>query len=165
MPDKSQETKSAARRERPRQPPKEPQQDYSALPQKPIKLKQDVSLPDALKTGTAKSKKTRRSQPTVKKKTEKPASRKRSMILEGISQEAKTIATASAEDEGVTLDHWLENLILDQHRAKPGAPDESLEMIAYSLRQIEQRLERLENQRGFWSRFWEQFMEPLRRDQ
>jgi hypothetical protein len=163
MPDKSQETKSATRRQRPKQPPKEPQQDYSALPQKPIKLKQDVSLPDALKTGTAKSKKTSRRKPTVKKKTENTASRRRSVILEGISQEAKTVATASAENEGVTLDHWLENLILDQHRAKPAVPKESLEMIARSLRQIEQRLERLENQRGFWSRFWDQFMEPLRR--
>ena len=52
MPDKSRSDRSPEPKVRvPRHPPKEPLQDYSSLPQKPIKLKSEVTLPPVLKGG------------------------------------------------------------------------------------------------------------------
>ncbi len=58
---------------------------------------------------------------------------------------------------------WLEQLIMESQRHE--APTHETDTIANTLQMIEQRLARLEDQRGFWSRFWEQFMEPYRRQQ
>ncbi|MEJ2452535.1 MAG: hypothetical protein P8103_00055 [Candidatus Thiodiazotropha sp.] len=58
---------------------------------------------------------------------------------------------------------WLEQLIMESQQHE--APVIETDTIANSLQMIEQRLARLEDQRGFWSRFWEQFMEPYRRQQ
>ncbi len=54
---------------------------------------------------------------------------------------------------------WLEQLILESQQREPTASD----TVAESLQTIEKRLERIEKQRGFWSRFWEEYVEPYRR--
>lgn len=68
------------------------------------------------------------------------------------------MAVAAAAREGVSPATWLENLIRQTAHERPQAFGD----LVASLQRIEQRLSRLEDQRGFWSRFWEQFMEPKR---
>jgi hypothetical protein len=161
MPEKTQAERPAKRRARTsKQPRKTPQKDYSSLPQKPIKLKQDVSLAPALKPG---KRMTNETTPTPKKKTERKAHPHSSKPFAQLSPQIREIALAAAAREGVSLDAWLEALILQFHRATPQAESEASGSVLQSLQRIERRLERLEDQRGFWRRFWDQFMEADRR--
>jgi hypothetical protein len=161
MPDKSQETKSAARRERPKQPPKAPQQDYSALPQKPIKLKTDVSLPPVLKKGTAKRRNTsKETVPTAKKRKRTSPPRKAVQVFDDLSAEARKLALNAASDSGLEPIAWLEGLIRNTQQNHRAEETPSNAELLHMLQKIDQRLQRIENQRGFWSQFWEQYMNP-----
>ena len=79
----------------------------------------------------------------------------------GLSHEAEAAAVAAARQAGVTPGEWLEQVI-HQHTAEeaPAQPAEVESELAESLKSIDERLGRLENQRGFWLRFWDRFMEP-----
>jgi hypothetical protein len=164
MSDKSPVEQSAEQKTpTPKHPPKELQKDYSSLPQKPIKLKSDVILPPALKQSPGKSATAKQAIPKPARKAKRKSSTKALKTLDGVSPQARDIALAAAAEDGLELTDWLEQLILNRQQTpevqKPTGHDE----IMQSLRVIEQRLQRIEHQRGFWSRFWEQFMEPHRR--
>ena len=165
MPEKTNTEKRTRRRtSSPKHPPKELPQDYSSLPQKPIKLKSDVTLPPVLKR--TKDIKTTPQKPdgsrSATAKRVKPAPKPASPdMLGALSAQAKETATSAAAEAGVELSVWLERLIMNHAQT----PDKTrtLANIDKSLETIDKRLERLEDQRGFWSRFWDQFMEPYRK--
>jgi hypothetical protein len=150
----------------PTHPPKLPQRDYSALPQKPITLKREINAPPALKQPEQKHK-TRRETVTQKESIPRPKSAKAKQLPPanpwaqlGISPETEAMAISAAQRDGVTVGEWLEQVIL-QHtsEAQPPPPAEIENGLAESLKSIDERLGRLENHRGFWIRFWDRFME------
>ena len=151
----------------PTRPPKQPRKDYSALPQKPITLKREVSTSPALKKREPPSKRKAgtRTEPIPKPKSVKakrPATPPPSPWAQlDLSPKANAAALSAAQQEGITLSEWLEQVIL-QHTAEqaPAQPAEVESELAESLKSIDERLGRLENQRGFWLRFWDRFMEP-----
>jgi len=147
----------------PKRPPKQPRMDYTTLPQKPITLKHEVQSPAVLKQAAKKTKRRphTRSNPTdtsktVKKKTPHAVNQ---WDLNGISPEAREKALAAAAKAGINLDAWIERLILQGESSANIASDEKETAISESLKSIDERLDRLENQRGFWVRFWDRFME------
>jgi hypothetical protein len=159
----------------PGSPRKSPQRDYSSLPQRPIKLKKGVDLPDALKqeptkpkTKPAPKRKAKKAEriPTPKKKRKQNNQPKESpapteLTINGLSLEAKRIATEAAAQEGISANDWLERLIRQsiQTPQKTDQPKTSEENLSAALHSIDQRLVHLEQQKGFWARFWDQFME------
>ncbi len=157
----------------PRQTSKPLPQDYSNLPQKPIKLKPDVSLPPVLKRSAGKSRPTSRgkaaeSKPSPKKRTPPSPPSPPPAATTALSQTALETARGAAAQAGVSLETWIENLILDSARpasARPAERDvnEELLRIRQTLEEISSRLDRIEHQKGFWQRFWNQYMEPHRR--
>jgi len=165
MPDKSNADLPTPRRggASKRSPKKTPKKDYSSLPQKSIKLKSDVTLPPVLKRNAPEPRKGRPKEPAPAKKAGSRKSSPPENPFDGISQQARETALAAAAEAGVSLNTWVENLILDARQAPPTESSEAFNEIRQSLQMIEQRLERIENQKGFWSRFWDQFMEPNRR--
>ncbi|MEJ2460190.1 MAG: hypothetical protein P8098_00985 [Candidatus Thiodiazotropha sp.] len=164
MPDTPQAEKPTKRKaSTPRQPPKELPQDYSSLPQKPIKLKSDVSLPPVLKRSADKQQTTKSSTPSPTKPKKRKPTQRPTKVLADLSPQAREIVIAAAAEQKMEPITWLEQLIMESQQHE--APVIETDTIANSLQMIEQRLARLEDQRGFWSRFWEQFMEPYRRQQ
>jgi hypothetical protein len=156
----------------PKQPPKRPSRDYSALPQRPITLKQAGKKKSAGK-GSKVSANARISNPQIKKTTTKraaPRAKRRTSdewLLKGIAQSTRAYAQQQAEAHGLALEDWLEQLIQNHQQTvgeeQVGETDDDylkydLEQIVDSLNAIEARLERIEDQRGFWSRLWEQAM-------
>jgi hypothetical protein len=148
----------------PTHPPKKPRKDYSALPQKPITLKHEVSSPAALNRQKQKPKRKsvtkKASIPKPKPAKAKQPSPPNPWTLLGISPEVEKAAMSAAQQEGVTVGEWLEGMIL-RHTSEETIPHptESESGLAESLKSIDERLGRLENQRGFWIRFWDRFME------
>jgi hypothetical protein len=156
----------------PKKPHKRPTRDYSTLPQRPITLKQASKK----KSVTKKHKHSPKAKPTTaqrKKATTKsaiPQMKKKpsgQWLLKGISESTRQYAQEEAERQGLTLEAWIEQLILSHQQPVVSEQEEEtneayiegdLEQIAESLFAIEQRLDRMEEQRGFWSRFWEQVM-------
>jgi predicted HicB family RNase H-like nuclease len=154
----------------PKKPPKRPTRDYSTLPQRPITLKQaskkksvkkkrKVSAESKPATAPVKKAVSKKAMPKVKKK---PSGQ---WLLKGISESTRQYAQEEAERQGLTLEAWIEQLILSQLQPDSSEQDDEsnevyiegdLEQIAESLFAIEQRLDRMEEQRGFWRRFWEQ---------
>lgn len=165
MPDKSKADLPTPRRRgaSKRSPKKTPKKDYSSLPQKSITLKSGVTVPPVLKRDAPEPRKGRPKEPAPAKKASSRKPSRPEDPVEGISQRAREIALATAAEEGVSLDKWIENRILHARQAPPSETSEAFNEIRQSLRMIELRLERIENQKGFWSRFWDQFMEPNRR--
>jgi hypothetical protein len=157
-------------------PPVKPKRDYSSLPQRPIKLKKGVDLPDALKQEPAKPKakpapkrKAKKAEriPTPKKKRKQNNQPKESpaateWTINDLSDEAKRIAIEAATQEGLSTNEWLERLIRQSTEEPPQKADKpaaSEEKLSAALQSIDQRLVHLEKQKGFWARFWDQFME------
>jgi uncharacterized protein (DUF1501 family) len=132
----------------PNKPPKPPRRDYSALPQKPITLKHKA------KKATHKSSKSpaKSASATSKKKPSSPWN------IDSMSTEAKQIIQAGAESQGLTIAQWLEALVMNQDKFFHHENEEREKHLLRSLHDIEQRLDRIEQQRGFWSRFWDQVM-------
>ncbi|MCU7916177.1 MAG: hypothetical protein KZQ65_09860 [Candidatus Thiodiazotropha sp. (ex Gloverina cf. vestifex)] len=148
---------------------KDSKRDYSSKPQKPITLKSGVRTPTALKRGAPKTQKKpkRTSVPSstknlTKKKTT-PNSRSQG-VLRGISPKAKKIALAAAKQKNITVNEWLESVILQSTQPEQQADNRAVEnSLSVSLKSIDERLERLEQQKGFWARFWDQFMEQTKK--
>ncbi len=94
-----------------------------------------------------------KSRPATKKKAANP------WHLEGMSAETKATIAAAAESEGLTIAQYLEQLVL-QHE-KEAAPVLTPEPDRETLNRIsalEQRLNQIEEQRGFWGSFWDKVM-------
>lgn len=160
----------------PKKPPKRPSRDYSALPQRPIALKQ-LGKKSAATTGKKSSIK---SKPGIKQK-KKPMPKRSpprvkkqppdQWLLKGISDEAREYAEKEASRQGLTIGEWIEQLILSNRqpagggRRTPAEPEtpQTREEITETLHAIEQRLDRMEGRRGFWSRFWDQVMQQAER--
>lgn len=142
--------------------PKQPKKDYSTLPQKPITLKSRVDSPPVLKRAKKKAKPKSRATPNPvarpKPVNKKPPPSGNPWTLPGVSQEARDAAEAAAVQEGLKLSEWLEKLILQSIRSAD-AQSEVETKLAQSLKSIDERLDRIENQKGFWIRFWDRFME------
>jgi hypothetical protein len=148
----------------PKRPPKTPAHDYASLPQKPIKLKSDVDLPPALKRPGGKSPAKKRATPPVAKKKSSKKTRAKSAQAEmALSLQALEIATAAAKSQGLPVNAWIEKVITEQSQSADAEPAEQLEAIRQTLQQIDERLWRLENRKGFWRRFWEQYVEPYQK--
>ncbi len=144
--------------------PKAPAQDYSSLPQKPIKLKADVDLPPALKrSGSKSSAKKRTTPPTVKKKSTGKSRAKRELPLSGLSEQARDLAAAAAENEGLSISDWVEKAIIERSQTPSAGSPSDLEAMRLALQQINERLWHLESRKGFWRRFWEQYVEPYQK--
>jgi hypothetical protein len=156
----------------PKKPPKRPTRDYSTLPQRPITLKQAGKKQSTDKASKI-SADTKTTSPGSKKAIAKKAApqvKRRpndGWLLKGIAQSTRAYAQQQADAHGRTLEAWLEQLILSQQQSdvkeQVDKTDEDylkydLEQIVDSLSAIEARLERIEDQRGFWSRLWEQAM-------
>jgi predicted HNH restriction endonuclease len=156
----------------PKKPPKQPARDYANLPQRPITLKQTGKKKSTGKTakGSTKTKASTTARKKATKKSTVPRVKKKpsdQWLLKGISKTTIQYAQEEAERQGLSLEEWIEQLILrHQQSVTSEQVDEAyeahiegdLEQIAETLYAIEQRLDRIEEQRGFWSRFWEQVM-------
>lgn len=82
--------------------------------------------------------------------------------LQELSIEAKAIVEVSARQEGLEIGEWLERLIL--HSAQPQLeppPTAADPALLRALNTIEKRLERIEDQKGFWKRLWEQVKKQM----
>lgn len=136
----------------PKTPPKKPTRDYSAMPQKPITLKRRKKKP-----APTKQRETTKAQPLK----DIPSPRKNASNLwnlEGISEEAKATIVAGAEREGLTIIQYLEQVALRQNREAVNQSQLSNTEILNRISSIEQRLDRVEEQRGFWGSFWNRVM-------
>ncbi|MCU7892887.1 MAG: hypothetical protein KZQ78_15280 [Candidatus Thiodiazotropha sp. (ex Ustalcina ferruginea)] len=146
----------------PKMPPKKPLRDYSAMPQKQISLKRKTKKKLAPVTQNA----TIRSKPstTNKKKAPKAAKavKKKSpnrWDLKGLSDEAKQAVIEEANQQGMSITDWIEQLIMSSRNLEDKPAPENEQQLTIALRAIEQRLDRIEQQRGFWSRLWDQAMD------
>ena len=167
MPDKKQTDRTDDDHQTtPKRPPKAPAQDYSSIPQRPIKLKAGVDVPPALKESSKKkttSKQKRATPPVNKKKNIKKTKTKSEQPLGGLSKQAREIAETAAKKEGLSATDWLEKLIVDSAQSSSTGTPSELESIRQALQQINERLWYLENRKGFWRRFWEQYVEPYQK--
>jgi hypothetical protein len=137
----------------PKKPPKRPTRDYSAIPQKPITLKHRKKKPVATKQKAAAKEVQQKDIPSPRKNRSNP------WHLEGISEEAKAAIVAGAEREGLTIAQYLELMALRQDReAVPVQSQSSDTEVLNRICAIEQRLDRMEEQRGFWGSFWDKVM-------
>jgi hypothetical protein len=137
----------------PKKPPKRPTRDYSAIPQKPITLKHRKKKPVPSKQKAAAKEVQQEDIPSPRKNRANP------WHLEGISEEAKAAIVAGAEREGLTIAQYLELMALRQDREAVLAQTQSADPeILSRISAIEQRLERVEKQRGFWGSFWDKVM-------
>jgi hypothetical protein len=152
MPDDSSD-KSSVTPPIPNKPPKRPQRDYSALPQKPITLKHK-----AKKTTHKSTKPPAKPGSATSKKKPHPKKPPNPWNIDSMSTEAKQIIQAGAESQGLSIAQWLEALVMNQDRFFHHENEEKEKHLLRSLHEIEQRLDRIEQQRGFWSRFWDQVM-------
>ncbi|PVV16681.1 MAG: hypothetical protein B6D77_00670 [gamma proteobacterium symbiont of Ctena orbiculata] len=160
----------------PKKPPKRPSRDYTNLPQRPITLKQ-AEKKKSLNMKKKSDSKTKQATAPKKKAVPKkaiPRVKKQApnqWLLKGISEEAKQYALNEANRQGVTIGEWIEQLIFDSQEPAASEQDEPAETyiaeeqdeITGALYAIEQRLDRIEDQRGFWARFWEQVMKQSER--
>ncbi|MES9835803.1 MAG: hypothetical protein AB2637_05530 [Candidatus Thiodiazotropha sp.] len=162
----------------PKKPPRRPSRDYTNLPQRPITLKplkKKRPLPTPKKASVkSKSAVTRKKRAAPKKSL--PRARKQAAgqwLLKGISEETKQYALEEAGRRGVTIGEWIEQLIIN-HRQPVAADTEaageidlpqSQEELSETLHAIEERLDRIEERRGFWSRFWDQVMKQAEKQQ
>jgi hypothetical protein len=132
----------------PSKPPKALPRDYSALPQKPISLKHKKKKP--MPKGSK-----------IKQKKDKTSAEKNapdSWNLEQLPNEVKTAIVAGAESNGLTIPQYLQYLVLHQEDKPTPAQTVTDKLILDRIEAIEERLKQVEQQRGFWSRFWEQVM-------
>ena len=149
----------------PKRPPKAPAQDYSSMPQRPIKLKAGVDIPPALKGSSTKktAAKKRVTPPVNKKRNTKKTAVKSAQPLSGLSEQALELAKSAAKKEGVTITEWIEKAIIDSTQTTSAEASPELESIRQALQQINERLWYLENRKGFWRRFWETYVEPYQK--
>ncbi|MET0081191.1 MAG: hypothetical protein ABW119_22280 [Candidatus Thiodiazotropha lotti] len=137
----------------PNKPPKRPKRDYSALPQKPITLKHKQKKPTVKKQKPAAKPPQQKAKSTPRKKADNP------WHLEGMSDEVKAAIVAGAEREGLPIAQYLEQLVLQQHDTATAGQLLQLDTEIHDrMNAIERRLDRIEEQKGFWGSFWERVM-------
>ncbi|MBT2968774.1 MAG: hypothetical protein KME56_04290 [Candidatus Thiodiazotropha sp. (ex Ctena orbiculata)] len=162
----------------PKKPPKRLSRDYTNLPQRPITLKplkKKKPLPTPKKASV-------KSKPAVKQ-TKKVAAKKSpprvkrqpadQWLLKGVSEETKQYALEEANRRGVSVGQWIEQLIIDYRQPTDLATETTAETdipqpreeINEAIHAIEERLDRIEERRGFWSRFWDQVMKQAEKQQ
>jgi hypothetical protein len=143
-------------------PPKQPKIDYTTLPQKPITLKHEVKSPVVLKKAIQKAKRKTQVQKKPpappKRAPSKPAAAVNEWDLSGLSASTKEKALADARQNGLNLAEWIEQLVWKDVPSQ-STTNEAETLISESLKSIDERLDRIENQKGFWVRFWDRFME------
>lgn len=138
----------------PSKPPKRPKRDYSALPQKPITLKHKQKKKPPVKKQKPKAPTAQqKAKPAVKKKIDNP------WHLEGMSDDVKAAIVAAAERDGLSIAQYLEQLVLQQHDTATAGQLLQLDTEIHDrMNAIERRLDRIEEQKGFWGSFWEKVM-------
>ncbi len=162
MPDKSQADPST----RPKgTTAKLPIRDYSTLPQKPIKLKDEIDLHPALKSAETEHKSAQATPPLAKPRRKKPTipktpAPKTPTLIDSLSPEAREILQRAASTSGLEPLAWLDQLVRQSPQTDHRPPTSDNRELLQMLHKIDERLLRLEDQRGFWSRFWDQFMNP-----
>ncbi|MES9993097.1 MAG: hypothetical protein ABW098_14155 [Candidatus Thiodiazotropha sp.] len=160
----------------PKKPPKRPSRDFANLPQKPITLKQKKKPLPTPKKARVKSKPAIKQKKKAVPKRSLPQVKKQSAdqwLVKGISEEAKQFARDEADRQGVTIGEWIEQLIVNHQQAATRVAQTSnenempqpQEEINDALHAIEERLDRIEERRGFWSRFWDQVMQQAEKQQ
>ncbi|MET0068056.1 MAG: hypothetical protein ABW076_17050 [Candidatus Thiodiazotropha sp.] len=142
------------------QAPKGLSRDYSSVPQKPIKLKDEVSLHPALKGEPSETDNTRKHTPPPRRSRKKPAAAKPVALFDGLSPEAREIILNAANTAGLEPLAWLDRFVCESSQIDANVQRPDNAELMRMLQTMDERLQRLEDQRGFWSRFWEQFMNP-----
>ncbi|MCU7881061.1 MAG: hypothetical protein KZQ60_11360 [Candidatus Thiodiazotropha sp. (ex Lucinoma aequizonata)] len=140
-------------------PSKKPLRDYSAMPQKPISLKRKTKkkLASIIQNAAIRPKPS-----TTKKKTAAKAVKKRppnQWDLKELSDEAKQAVIEEANQRDMSITDWIEQLIMTSQNLEDKPAPENKQQLINTLHTIEQRLDRIEQQRGFWSRLWDQAMD------
>lgn len=136
-------------------PLKGPLPKYADKPQRAITLKSDIGQTDIpTETVTRQQVTARKSPNTPKPKTTQSP---RHWTLRGVSDEARNIATQKAEEQGLKVSEWLEQLILEENHL-PKEMEVSGDQLQEALEDIRIRLERIEQQRGYFSRLWERLI-------
>ena len=139
----------------PNKPPKDLPRDYSSRPQRPITLKQREKKPAPAQHKPPSKSPQRKSRSSTKEKSPNP------WHLEVLSEKAKATIVAGADRDGVSIAEYLEQLVLHQTTEPPPTrPHELDAQIVNRIFALEQRLERLEEQRGFWGSFWDRVINP-----
>jgi hypothetical protein len=153
--------------------PKRPTRDYSDVPQRPIKLKNDIGglvLPRPKASAPAAKKSKVKAKPrTARTRTKKAAEAKVKPALQGISDVALEAAANAAREEGMPLDRWVEQAILhalvESETQEPPEPPEpiviespDMKLLNQRLQEITRHLERIEKQKGFWTQLWERLI-------
>ncbi|MEW8626033.1 MAG: hypothetical protein AB2551_09795 [Candidatus Thiodiazotropha sp.] len=134
----------------PSKPPKRSKRDYSALPQKPITLKHKQKKAPVKKQKPAAKPTQQKAKSTPKKTVDNP------WHLEGISDEAKATIVAEADRQGLSIAAYLEKLVLQQHDTASAGQLLQLDTEIHDrMNALERRLDRIEEQRGFWGSFWD----------
>jgi hypothetical protein len=134
----------------PNKPPKSPERDYSALPQKPITLKHKQKKATVKKQKSTAQPSKQKGKSTSNKKTDD------SWHLEGVSNEVKATITAEADRQGLSVGAYLEKLIIQQHDTATAGQLLQLDTELHDrINSLERRLDRIEAQKGFWGSFWE----------
>ncbi|MBW9271936.1 MAG: hypothetical protein K1566_20030, partial [Candidatus Thiodiazotropha sp. (ex. Lucinisca nassula)] len=127
--------------------------DYSALPQKPITLKHKQKKATVKKQKPAAQPPQQKAKSTAKKKAQNP------WHLEAISDQAKATIVAEADRQGLSITAYLEQLVMQQHdTASTGQLLQLDTEIHDRMNALERRLDRIEEQRGFWGSFWDRVM-------
>ncbi|MCU7933132.1 MAG: hypothetical protein KZQ90_20240 [Candidatus Thiodiazotropha sp. (ex Codakia rugifera)] len=143
-------------------PSKKAVRDYSALPQKPISLKRIKKKKPTPETQTT----TIKSKPSATNKKTAPKTAKavkkrppNQWNLKGLSDEAKQAVIEEANQRDISITAWIEQLIMSSRNLEDKSIPDNEQQLTHTLRAIEQRLDRIEQQRGFWSRLWDQAMD------
>lgn len=132
------------------------------MPQKPISLKRKtkkILIPETQnaairpKPSTTNKKTAPKAAKAVKKR---PPNQ---WDLKGLSDEAKLAIIEEANQQGMSITDWIEQLIMSRRNLEDKPAPENEQQLTIALRAIEQRLDRIEQQRGFWSRLWDQAMD------
>ena len=133
-----------------------PKQDYSDLPQKPIKLKEGigglagprVDSDEKVENHISANPRLKSNKPRVSKQPGNTATR---WTLQGVSAAARKAATEAAKREGLPLGEWLEKAIFTV--ITPAAKTQNPQQPQLdALTDIQVRLERLEHRAGWLSR-------------
>ncbi|MET0029144.1 MAG: hypothetical protein ABW101_16060 [Candidatus Thiodiazotropha sp.] len=133
------------------------------MPQKPIKLKDEIDLHPVLKAGLTERESTPKAPPQPKPRRKKPPTAKKPTLFDSLSPEAQAILQNAVDASGQEPLACLDQLIIQSKPVDNRSDSLDNEELLRMLRSIDERLLRLEDQRGFWSRFWEQFMNPPNR--
>ncbi|MEW8382524.1 MAG: hypothetical protein AB2704_11785, partial [Candidatus Thiodiazotropha taylori] len=79
--------------------------------------------------------------------------------MAGMTDDVKAAIVAAAERDGLSIAQYLEQLVLQQHDTATAGQLLQLDTEIHDrMNAIERRLDRIEEQKGFWGSFWEKVM-------